>query len=92
MPHKRLTTGMSWGGGICRIAATFAGSGLTPPAVMMWPMKERCVFFSTAFLALSLNVLRFAAFFELLQVMGVSTFSIGHGVPTSSDQKVRNER
>ena len=45
---------LSWGGGICRTAATFAGSGLTPPAVMMWPMNESCVFFSMAFLALSL--------------------------------------
>ena len=54
---------------------------------MMWPMKEMCVFFD-GLLGIKLNVLRFAALFELLQVVGVITFSIGHGVPTSCDQKV----
>jgi len=46
-----------------------------------------CVFFDGV-LGIKLNMLRFAAFFELLQVVGVITFSIGYGVPTSSDQKV----
>jgi len=55
MPHKRLTPRgpTSWGRGILRIAETLVGSGSTPPVVMMWPMKERYVFFSTAFLELS---------------------------------------
>jgi len=44
--------------------------------------------FFDGLLGIKLNVLRFAAFFDLLQFVGVITFRIGHGVPTSSDQKV----